>query len=34
MSHTGLRFILIEFDKNWTRAGSVLYTATEKLSWR
>ena len=30
MSHTGLRFILIEFDKNWTRAGSVLYTATDK----
>jgi len=30
MTHTGLRFILIEFDKNWTRAGSVLYTATDK----
>jgi hypothetical protein len=30
MTHTVLQFILIEFDKNWTRAGSVLYTATDK----
>jgi hypothetical protein len=30
MTHTVLRFILIEFDKNWTRAGTVLYTAVDK----
>jgi hypothetical protein len=30
MTHTVLRFILIEFDKNWTRAGTVLYTAIDK----
>lgn len=30
MTHTVLQFKLIEFDKNWTRAGSVLYTAIEK----
>jgi hypothetical protein len=33
MTHTVLQFILIEFDKNWTRAGSVLYTATDKAQW-
>lgn len=30
MTHTVLQFKMIEFDKNWTRAGSVLYTATDK----
>jgi hypothetical protein len=30
MTHTVLQFILIEFDKNWTRAGTVLYTAIDK----
>ncbi len=30
MTHTVLRFMLIEFDKNWTRAGTVLYTAVDK----
>lgn len=30
MTHTVLQFKLIEFDKNWTRAGSVLYTAVDK----
>ncbi len=30
MTHTVLQFKLIEFDKNWTRAGSVLYTAIDK----
>jgi len=30
MTHTVLRFLLIEFDKNWTRAGTVLYTAIDK----
>jgi hypothetical protein len=30
MAHTVLRFTLIEFDKNWTRAGTVLYTAIDK----
>lgn len=30
MTHTVLRFVLIEFDKNWTRAGTVLYTAVDK----
>ena len=30
MGHTVLKFLLIEFDKNWTRAGSVLYTAIDK----
>jgi hypothetical protein len=30
MTHTVLQFTLIEFDKNWTRAGTVLYTATDK----
>jgi len=30
MTHTVLQFMLIEFDKNWTRAGTVLYTATDK----
>ena len=30
MAHTVLRFLLIEFDKNWTRAGTVLYTAIDK----
>ncbi len=30
MTHTVLQFILIEFDQHWTRAGSVLYTATDK----
>jgi hypothetical protein len=30
MGHTVLKFILIEFDKNWTRAGTVLYTAIDK----
>jgi len=30
MTHTVLQFTLIEFDKNWTRAGSVLYTAIDK----
>ena len=30
MTHTVLQFILIEFDKNWTRAGTVLYTAVDK----
>jgi hypothetical protein len=30
MTHTVLKFILIEFDKNWTRAGTVLYTAIDK----
>lgn len=29
MTHTVLQFKLIEFDKNWTRAGSVLYTAID-----
>ena len=29
MTHTVLQFKLIEFDKNWTRAGSVLYTAVD-----
>jgi hypothetical protein len=30
MAHTVLQFLLIEFDKNWTRAGTVLYTAIDK----
>ena len=30
MAHTVLRFTLIEFDNNWTRAGTVLYTAIDK----
>ena len=30
MTHTVLRFALIEFDQNWTRAGTVLYTAIDK----
>ncbi len=30
MPHTVLQFVLIEFDKNWTRAGTVLYTAIDK----
>ncbi len=30
MAHTVLQFTLIEFDEHWTRAGSVLYTATER----
>ncbi len=30
MPHTVLQFIFIEFDKNWTRAGTVLYTAIDK----
>jgi len=30
MTHTVLQFTLIEFDKNWTRAGTVLYTAIDK----
>ena len=30
MTHTVLQFKLIEFDKSWTRAGSVLYTAIDK----
>jgi hypothetical protein len=30
MGQTVLKFILIEFDKNWTRAGTVLYTAIDK----
>jgi hypothetical protein len=30
MGHTVLQFLLIEFDKNWTRAGTVLYTAIDK----
>jgi hypothetical protein len=30
MEQTVLKFILIEFDKNWTRAGTVLYTAIDK----
>ena len=30
MTHTVLQFKLIEFDKNWTRAGTVLYTAIGK----
>ena len=30
MTHTVLQFKLVEFDKNWTRAGSVLYTAIDK----
>ena len=30
MGHTVLKFVLIEFDKNWTRAGTVLYTAIDK----
>ena len=30
MTHTVLQFKLIEFDKNWTRAGSVQYTAIDK----
>jgi hypothetical protein len=30
MAHTVLRFLLIEFDKNWTRAGTVLYTAIDE----
>jgi hypothetical protein len=30
MTHTVLQFTFIEFDKNWTRTGTVLYTATEK----
>ncbi|NWF54312.1 MAG: hypothetical protein HXY45_05915 [Syntrophaceae bacterium] len=30
MTHTVLQFTLVEFDEHWTRAGSVLYTATDK----
>jgi len=30
MTHIVLQFTLIEFDKSWTRAGSVLYTAIDK----
>ena len=30
MPHTVLQFTFIEFDKNWTRAGTVLYTAIDK----
>jgi hypothetical protein len=30
MTHTVLQFQLIEFDKSWARAGSVLYTAIDK----
>jgi hypothetical protein len=30
MAHTVLRFTLIEFDQNWTRAGTALYTAIDK----
>jgi hypothetical protein len=30
MEHTVLQFLLIEFDRNWTRAGTVLYTAIDK----
>jgi hypothetical protein len=30
MAHTVLQFLLIEFDENWTRAGTVLYTAIDK----
>jgi len=30
MAHTVLRFLLIEFDNNWTRAGTVLYTAIDR----
>jgi hypothetical protein len=30
MAHTVLQFTLAEFDKNWTRAGTVQYTATAK----
>jgi hypothetical protein len=29
MVHTVLKFVLIEFDKNWTRAETVLYTAID-----
>jgi hypothetical protein len=29
MTHTVLLFTFIEFDKNWTRAGTVQYTATD-----
>ncbi|MDH3234911.1 MAG: hypothetical protein OEQ29_15430 [Alphaproteobacteria bacterium] len=28
MEHTALEFTFIEFDKNWTRAGTVQYIAT------
>jgi hypothetical protein len=30
MAHTVLKSVLIEFDKNWTRAGAVLYSAIDK----
>jgi hypothetical protein len=30
MTHTVLQFTFIEFDKNWTRAGTVLYTAIDR----
>ena len=30
MAHTVLQFTFIEFDKNWTRAGTVQYIAADK----
>jgi hypothetical protein len=30
MAHTVLQFALIEFDENWTRAGTALHTAIDK----